>query len=313
MAFQPNVLTNDIVERSEAAFLVDAVVPDGLLVLTFGFVSWDGPPRFDFYGRLKKLESLTGTPINKVLIRDFANAWYHRPIAGLGGHADEITASLRTLIDRLAPRQVITIGQSMGGYAAILFGFLLGVDRILSFGPLSFLDSRAALSYHDRRWLAVMLELEKTPPPVCYFDLPTVARMADPRKTALHVFFGTKPDVDHASEAVNPDALHAARIAAYPNCVLHPFPHSGHAIVQHLIDNRQINALLAHHVLGRDLPELQPAISLPAEWLAWIEENVRLGVPRPTLLDTLKRHGFEEEVCRIALGAVESRFFGSRS
>ena len=226
MAFPAHILTNEIVERSNATFLRDAIVPNGVLVLTFGFVSWNAPPRFDFYGRLKKLETFSGTPINKILVRDFANAWYHRPIAELGGDVDEIAASLRKLIDTFSPRQVITLGQSMGGYAAILFGFLLGVDKILSFGPLSFLDSRAALSYHDRRWLAVMLELEKAPPPVGYFDLPALSRTADPRKTALHVFFGTKPDVDNATEAVNPDALHAARLAVYPNCacILLPIP-----------------------------------------------------------------------------------------
>jgi hypothetical protein len=311
MAFQSNILTNEIVDCSDAPFLVDAIVPDGLLVLTFGFVSWNAPPRFDFYGRLKKLESLNGTPINKILVRDFANAWYHRPIAGLGGDVDEIATSLRKLIDVFSPRQVITIGQSMGGYAAILFGFLLGVDKILSFGPLSFLDSRSALSYHDRRWLAVMLELEKNPPPVGYFDLPALSRTADPNRTALHVFFGTKPDVDNATEAVNPDALHAARLAAYPNCALYPSPHSGHAIVQYLIDTKQINALLAHHVLGVDLPVAQPVHPLPVEWLSWIQENVQLGVPRQTLLHTLRDHGFGDDASASALGAVESQFFGS--
>ncbi len=218
MPFQPHSLTNEIVANSEATFLVDAVVPDGVLVLTFGFVSWSAPPRFDFYGRLKKLESLSGTPINKILVRDHTNAWYHRPISGLGGDVDEIASSLRQLIDTFSPRQIITLGQSMGGYAAIMFGFLLGVDAILSFGPLSFLNSRAALSYHDLRWLAVMQELEKNPPPVGYFDLPALSRKADPQQTALHVFFGTKPDVDNAIEAVNPDALHAERLAVYPNC-----------------------------------------------------------------------------------------------
>jgi hypothetical protein len=214
------------------------------------------------------------------------------------------------MIQGFSPRQFLTIGQSMGGYAAIMFGFLLGVDKILSFGPLSFLNSRAALSYHDRRWLAVMLELEKNRPPVGYFDLPTLSRTADPRKTALHVFFGTKPDGENTKEAVNLDAVHPERLATYPNCVLHPSPYSGHAVVQYLIDTKQIDSLLAHHIMGVDFDTvLHP--SIPSDWLPWIQKNIQLGADRHQLLDTLLAHGFAQEAALAALAEIESRFFHS--
>ena len=35
---------------------------------------------------------------------------------------------------------IITIGGSMGGYAALLFGSLLPVNGIIAFGPQTFID-----------------------------------------------------------------------------------------------------------------------------------------------------------------------------
>lgn len=93
---------------------------------------------------------------------------------------------------------------------------------------------RQASLYHERRWLQVMRELAKYPPPSRYDDLLTLCRTRSAH-TALHVIFATDPGGDLAangsSEAVNLDAMHAHRIAASGRCSLSPFPHSGHAVV----------------------------------------------------------------------------------
>src|SRR5471032_985145 len=164
-------LDNRHVKTSTEDVMVDHVIPGELLVITFGFVSWDKRPDFDFYGRLKKLEEISGRHINKILVRDSGNAWYHRKIDGLGLHVDETAAALRTLVQAIAPSKVITIGQSMGGYAAIMYGLLLDVQQVISFGPLSFLDVGQSRLYHELRWLAVMQKLADDPPPSGYYDL----------------------------------------------------------------------------------------------------------------------------------------------
>lgn len=152
-------LDNRHVKTSTADVLVDRVVPGEILVIAFGFVSWEKRPDFDFYGRLKKLEQASGRHINKILVRDSGNSWYHRKIDGLGEHPDQTAAGLRQLIGEIRPSKVITIGQSMGAYAAIMYGLLLEVRQVIAFGPLSFLDPQQALLYHERRWLAVMRDL----------------------------------------------------------------------------------------------------------------------------------------------------------
>lgn len=302
--FSVTPLNNELVNTSDSSFLIDEIFPGKPLLISFGFVDWETRPAFDFYGRVKKLEATTGARLNRVLVRDCVNGWYHREIPGLGRHVDEIADSLRRIIAQIQPSEVITIGQSMGGYAAILFGTLLEADRILSFGPLSFLDVERALTYHDRRWLKVMLDLQENPPPVSYLDLPELCgRMKT--QSDLRVFFGTQPDAG-ATESVNLDALHAFRFAPLPNCTLYPFPGSGHAVVKYLIDTQKIDRLLAAHILDVDLPEPEAPAILSPEWVVWVHENLKLGSQPAELLAILKQHGFTEAQSQPAFDSFQA-------
>lgn len=292
-------LDNQRVETSTEDILIDRVVPGEILVIAFGFVSWTTRPAFDFFGRLKKLEQSSGRHINKILLRDSGNAWYQRKIKDIGEHPDETAESLRMLIEAIAPSQVITIGQSMGAYAAIMYGLLLDVHQVIAFGPLSFLDVRMARLYHERRWLTVMQELAQDPPPSAYFDLAALGRARTDRQTRLHIAFGTKPNHPDANESVNLDAMHAHRLAATANCTLYPYPYSGHAVVQHLIDTKRINALLADVILGITIAS--EAMEVSPDWLSWLTQNLQQGGDPQELGEILMHHGFSSESCRAAV------------
>lgn len=292
-------LDNRRVKTSTADVLIDRVVPGEILVIAFGFMSWETRPEFDFYGRLKKLEQASGRHINKILVRDSGNSWYHRTIAGLGEHPDDTVAALRKLIAAIRPSKVVTIGQSMGAYAAVMFGLLLDVQQAIAFGPLSFLDVRQALLYHERRWIAVMRSLAQQPPASGYYDLAALARQRAGGQTRLHIAFGTRPDQPNATESVNLDAMHAHRLAASGNCTLYPFPLSGHTVVQHLIDTKRLNALLASLIAGIELAP-EPLAVTPA-WRDWVAENLRQGVTPDELVDILQQLGFSYDSSVAAL------------
>lgn len=285
-------LDNRRVKTSTADVLVDRVVPGEILVIAFGFVSWEARPDFDFYGRLRKLEQNSGRHINKILVRDSGNAWYHRRIDGLGMHPDETAEGLRVLIREIQPSKVITIGQSMGAYAAVMYGLLLEVQQVIAFGPLSFLDPQQALLYHERRWLSVMRDLAANSPASGYYDLQTLGLSKASALPDLHILFGTKPD-QGGKESVNLDAMHAQRLAAIGNCTLHPYPYSGHTVVQHLIDTKRINALLARLIMHLELEE--GGMEVTADWHGWIAENLRLGGSPEELVEILKHHGFSHD------------------
>lgn len=304
---QAQALDNRLVATSADDVLVDRIVPGAPLVIAFGFVSWTTRPAFDFYGRLRKLEQASGQHLNKILVRDSGNAWYHRRIAGLGDHVDESAQTLRELVRSIAPSQVTTIGQSMGAYAAVMYGLLLEVQQIVAFGPLSFLDVEQAHLYHELRWLSVMESLAQDPPPSGHYDLAALCRARATPHTHMHLVFGTRPDAANAgagaSESVNLDAMHAQRLAAFGRCTLHPYPQSGHAVVQHLIDTKRINGLLAACILGLALaPEPMPEIS--RAWQDWVAENLRLGCAGAQLVAVLQQHGFSHASSVAAVAAA---------
>lgn len=307
---QAQALDNRLIATTGDDVLVDRIVPGAPLVIAFGFVSWTSRPAFDFYGRLRKLEQVSGQPLNKILVRDSGNAWYHRQIAGLGNHVDETAQALRELVRRIAPSTITTLGQSMGAYAAVMYGLLLDAQQIVAFGPLSFLDVQQASLYHELRWLPVMESLALDPPLSGYYDLAALCRARATDKTQLHLVFGTRPDAANsgasASESVNLDAMHAQRLAAFGRCTLHPFPQSGHAVVQHLIDTKRINGLLASCILGLTLaPEPMPEIG--AAWQDWVAENLRLGCAGEQLVAMLQQHGFSPASSMAAVDAARAK------
>ncbi|MDI3297349.1 hypothetical protein [Janthinobacterium tructae] len=307
---QAQALDNRLVATSADDVLVDRIVPGAPLVIAFGFVSWTSRPAFDFYGRLRKLEQVSGQPLNKILVRDSGNAWYHRQIAGLGNHVDETAQALRELVRRIAPSTITTLGQSMGAYAAVMFGLLLDAQQIVAFGPLSFLDVQQARLYHELRWLPVMESLAQDPPLSGYYDLAALCRARATEHTQLHLVFGTRPDAANsgasASESVNLDAMHAQRLAAFGRCTLHPFPQSGHAVVQHLIDTKRINGVLASCILGLTLEE-EPMPEIGAAWRDWVAENLRLGCASEQLVAVLQQHGFSLASSMAAVDAARAK------
>lgn len=289
----------------DVGYIVDAPYPNAPLIITFGFVAWDSLNNFDFAGRTRKLEATTGQRLNRILVRDTANLWYQHGVSGLGLDIDATAASLRALIAKIRPAWVSTVGQSMGAYAAILFGALLGVDQVLAFGPLSYLRSDWARRDGDTRWLAVMDKLDRYPPPRRYDDLPALLQSL-PRCPSIHIVIGTAAE---AGEAPNLDRLHAERFARLPDVTVEEIAEAPHAVVKWLIDARRIDDVLQHRLLvanGGTRDETmseqifarfspQPAPSFRAfddGWRGWIAENLVLGVTAESLLQTLVAHQF---------------------
>lgn len=243
---QNRPLTHEIVENTDAAYLVDQIFKDEILIISFAFVAWHNLPQFDFYGRTKKLANLAQKSINRILLRDVSNTWYHRGIPGLGTDINEVAHSLKQLIKKISPSKVITIGQSMGAYAAIMFGQLIGVDKVLAFGTLSFLHSQKAKEIGDSRWLSVMKGLEADLPKVYYLDLLELCQTS-PHSPDIQIFYGKKPDSDTPGK-INLDDFHAKRMNLLSNCTIRAYEEAGHAIVQYLINQDLIDSLLLEAV-----------------------------------------------------------------
>ncbi len=267
-------LDNAAVAEAQGDFLIDACVPGAPLLITFAFVDWAKTAEFYLFGRSKKLEAWSGKPINRILLRDRRNLWYLQGVEGLGGSVAEVVKKLQLLIAAMQPGALWCIGESMGGYAAILHGLLLQAERIVAFGTLSTFDAAFAEQYGDRRWLGVMKGLN--PALVEASDLPTLARRQQYRGR-LHLIQGTFAGHDASDThdaAVNLDVMHSRRFADLRSARVHDYPLADHAVTLWLKDHDQFDAILQHCLFdARDTAfdsELQPAPAAPA---------MRAGVP----------------------------------
>jgi len=93
---------------------------------------------------------LKNTPVNRLLVRDPTLSWYNGPVQGQWDNADGLLERLRVVTQRFDPANIIFMGTSMGGYAAILFGCRLNVGKVVAFAPQMILDSRLPNNPHRK-------------------------------------------------------------------------------------------------------------------------------------------------------------------
>ncbi|MEL6476142.1 MAG: hypothetical protein AAFR17_02350 [Pseudomonadota bacterium] len=77
-------------------------------------------------------------------VTDRTRTWYNTP-----GQIERIETALRALAARVGARQIVTLGNSMGAYGAILFANRIGAARAIAFAPQFTMDDRLV---RDRRW-----------------------------------------------------------------------------------------------------------------------------------------------------------------
>jgi hypothetical protein len=193
------------------------------LLVTFGGLgSFGGKPSFEF-------GSVTSAiPVKRLFVRDPHQCWYHRGVPRYGRTVTGVAESLRGLLDGCEFDRLVATGNSAGGYAALVFGTLLGADAVLSFAPQTVLDWSVLEGWEDRRWEFILRPLtvkgELQAPWQDLRDALPRARRAD---TVYDVFF---------DETIRGDRLHAERLRGLEGVRLHRFGHGGHELVRRLRD-----------------------------------------------------------------------------
>ena len=235
-------------EDYSAPISSDLASRSSTLLLAFGGMKGklDIPP-FEFF-------SLTeGMPVKRVFVRDLRQAWYHRGVPRHGGTITAVAADLERLIERQGVDRLVIAGTSAGGYAALLFGTLLGAETVLSFGPQTVIDLGALEEIGDHRWDERLLPL--TAAGALQEDwtdlrtaLPGKARVA----TRHQIYFDASFPLDR---------LHAERLADVEGVALHGVEGGDHRVAQKMRQTGQLQAVL-REALG--VPVATAATSRPA-------------------------------------------------
>ena len=75
-----------------------------------------------------------------IFIRDAGRSWYLRGVGESGHDFNSVCESLRAEIEAIRPRRLVTLGCSMGGYAALRAAIALGADAAVAFAPQVIID-----------------------------------------------------------------------------------------------------------------------------------------------------------------------------
>ena len=215
---------------------------------------------------------------HSMFVRDMRQAWYltgtpERPRGGF----DAVVAALRHEIEAVAPARVVTLGASMGGYAAIRAGLALGVDRIVAFSPQVLVDSTAraeaalpTMPFDDHlRQLKRVLWMAGVPMTSLTECVDAAAAAASPA-TACHieVHVGEKEPGD-VREARMLQAAVATRASKEDNsgggglsCRLHLHAGRDHNVATEMRDSGELHELLRRLCGGgSDVPVAPPPLA----------------------------------------------------
>jgi predicted esterase YcpF (UPF0227 family) len=194
-------------------------------VIAFGGISLGlGMPEFEFF------KTLTSLGIDALFIRDPGQGWYQRQIPGLGDSATEISENISAHVKILFPNQtIITIGNSMGGYAALMFGCLCGFEKILTFCPQTFISPDLRTKHGDHRWQDQIDSIEIQ-------EFADVAELLNHSKSLeTHIYVGKDQPLD---------LIHAQRVAGVKNVAVHLIEGCGHNVSQFLLDSGRLNTII---------------------------------------------------------------------
>ena len=130
-------------EFDDALLRVYADAPCTTLLVAFAALGGGdaGVSRHEFVGACKRAGAQ-----HALFVKDARTLWYLFGLSGSGSF-DDVVAAVAAEIARLRPTRIITIGASMGGYAAIRAGVALRAERVIAFAPQVFVDpaTRTAL------------------------------------------------------------------------------------------------------------------------------------------------------------------------
>jgi hypothetical protein len=236
----------DVFRATEAPSLPDAPSEIADCILTHGVGSSALIIAFsaldDYRGFNDKFDFFRFTDQDEfdvVLVRDLANSWYQMPVPDVPHSGAMLEMYLAAIARRY--RRVICLGSSMGGFAAILFGRLIGAHQIIAFGPQTCLIPYGPAGLDDGRFGDRFERIGSLDRPWRYDDLSAVPY-------AAHVHTSIYCPRDDGL-----DIAHASRIALQPRVSVIAVAECGHGLINPVKKSGALAAMI-RHAMREDAP-----------------------------------------------------------
>jgi hypothetical protein len=230
LTFGMTAATGSQVSDRSNILVEEGTDPRKLIIAFTGFQGALNVPVFDFLSATGLLGA------SRILLRDPSHLLYMRgcrPDApGLAG----LHRRLAREINRLAPEHVTCVGTSSGGYAAILYGHLLGADRVHAFAPIVYASGWLTLFNGDwkhfrTRVMARHLAYELMFPWLWkYRNLPQL----------LRAWNGTTEYTIHVCADNKDDMSRIEVFSGIPHVEISAHPCSTHQVAKYLVRSGQL-------------------------------------------------------------------------
>ncbi len=226
------VVEPEEISQDELTYRLDTAAESDTMLISFAvFPAPGGKSAFDF------IRSTNPVKVKKLFLRDPHMMWYQKGSPGMGDDVPGVLAFLKNAIAKERIRRVVTIGNSGGGFAAILFGVLLGADEIHAFNPPTRLRIPDDTSAPDHLAALVTEKGDDIP----WLDLRGVMRQ--------HLRPGTKVYI-HYSRGESRDKRHAKYLTEFPNVRLFEYPFVSHHVARFFAERAMLTPLLQAGAVG---------------------------------------------------------------
>lgn len=207
----------------------DLLADSEKLFLFFGGIAGAiGMPPFEFYKASRILD------YSKVFLRDLNQAWYQRGLPAIGNDVYAIGEYLKNKIAESGASEIYFVGNSMGGFAALLFCSMLQAGKAIAFSPQTFISPAKRKEHGDRRWSRQLKKLHKKRSDSDIYDLkPWIENHFPQIQARIYVSTSDVLDVQHADE-----------LQDFPNIEIHRFPEADHGLVTMLRNDGVLEKIL---------------------------------------------------------------------
>ncbi len=207
-----------------------AAKSDRMLIAFGGIKGFRAIPPYEFWNITREIE------VKKIFVRDFSQAWYQAGLPGIASDVDSMAKFLKAEVRSQNVRHLTLLGNSMGGYAALLFGNLLEADTSIAIAPQTFLNQVERLRHLDFRWFRQMCQAQKynhNPQHLNLKELLRTPRTHQDLQVHYNGFF---------------DSAHAHHLRDCANVRLIHHPDGGHDLVRHLRKNGQLKQIILNAI-----------------------------------------------------------------
>jgi hypothetical protein len=200
------------------------------LFLFFGGIAGAlGMSPFEFYRSANVLHH------SKIFLRDPRQAWYQRGLPGVGDDAIAVGRYLERKIVQSGASEVRFVGNSMGGFGALLFCAMLRLGQAIAFAPQTFVSLDKRTRYGDTRWANHVSALHATVSAQDILDLQSWISERSPHMRATVL----------VSKADALDIRHSDELSIFPNVEIRRFAGRGHDLVAELRDEGKLVEILS--------------------------------------------------------------------